>query len=120
MAKHYYIGVINEREGEYNYDTHVMFSLVVNQPDLLDQSEIQTADRLAKEKLEDIASYWFPEYDDETNEEIPMEKNDQGWYEHAGGEVWITAGRIFPIKRDTFMDLKEQHVMTDFTEDNCR
>ena len=117
MAKHYYIGTIHEKEGEFSYDTHIMFELVVNQPDLIDKSEIQTADRIAGKRLEDIASYWYPEYDEEDNE-APMELNDSGWYEAHGGQVWISSGRLFPIKHDTYMDLKEQHVMTDFTDED--
>ena len=117
MAKHYYIGVINERSGEYHYDTHVIFELTVNQPDLLDKSETQTADRLATNKIENIASYWYPEYDDNDNE-IPMKKNDSGWYEANGGEVWVSYNRFYPIKHATYMDLKEQHVMTDFSDED--
>jgi len=115
MAKHYYIGTIDERNGEYDYTTHIIFQLTVWQPDMIDKNETITADRLAGERLEEIASTWYAEYLDDTNEEIPLEKNESGWYEANGGEVWIRDSRIYPIQYDTYMDLYQQHVIVDFT-----
>jgi len=117
MAKHYYIGTIHERNCDYDYSTHIMFQLTVWQPDMLDKHETITADRLAGERLEEIASTWYDDYDDETEDEIPLKKNDSGWYEANGGEVWVRDGHMYPIQHDTYMDLKMQHAIVDFTDE---
>jgi len=118
MAKHYYIGSIYERNGDYDYNTNIIFALVVNQPDLLDQSESQTADRMASERLEAIASTWYPNYDGDSEEEIPMEQNESGYYEANGGEVWVRSNRLHPIQHDTYLDLYQQGVIVDFTDED--
>jgi len=104
--KHHYIGEILERNGEYDYSHFYLFTVVVDQKDLLDSSEDITADRIATARVEEMAKTW---YDDDDVYEEGSE------YMHNGGEVATSSGGWKYISPTTFKDLKFNRVFPDFS-----
>ena len=104
--KHHYIGEILERNGEYDYSHFFLFTVVVDQKDLLDESEDITADRIAKDRVEYLAKTW---YDDDD-----VEEEDWGYLQN-GGETATLSGGFKYILPATFKDLKFNNVFPDFS-----
>lgn len=90
----YYIGVLDTRNGEYEYDSHVRFSTKEDPAKYLERiarSWYGIPDSCTIEDCEDEAEL--------TEENCPLE--DGGFY-HNCGEVHTSAGNILEIDKKTF------------------
>lgn len=86
----YYIGVIFERNGEYEYETHIKFKAV-----FLDHVDIDMREARTQELLDDIAKSWYGEPDE------AQDKNSAGYYFNCG-DVYVEAKMPYEVSKEVF------------------
>jgi len=93
----YYIATIDERCGEYNFNSTIRFAMREPEKDFFNTPE-ECAYQNAEKFCDDIARTWW-------NDEEYGEEEDENWYSFNGGEVACCYGFHKEISKETFDSL---------------